>query len=443
MLSSKFKETLWTLIDSSIGSIRTLEKSGALPTIKKRMLSIRTEGSYSWNENEFTNIPMILNHLSVVAEKTTEFAEFILASKADPMIGKHLEKTVGTTETLIYLRAVNFFNFILKLVFETNSEISSFNKQIFDKACAELESILSNDYFHLKYIAILENLDCEIKDGEVGGGIFIKGLSWEEVAELWNDNSLIQSHYPFSNFFYVRPTRIKSVLYISIDEPKIIVDRRNTPIIDPEEVAINRIKPLFERAEMALKLVKIGSVRLGPIIHQQPSLFPGEKLTHSGPAPPANPLFEYKLLSSDLDDLRTLFLALEKVDPSNKAFRIGLDRYNIAVERSTLEDALLDSMICCEAFLLNDIKERGELGFRFALRAANLLGKSSEEKRKIFLFAKNAYKIRSRIAHGNTLTPKQKDSLPDAVDLGRKIAREMVLLNAPRENPNWEEMLFS
>lgn len=442
MLSPEFKEATWKLINYSLGSIRALEESGTLPTIKNRRLSFRTENSYSWNEEEITNFPLISMQLSIAIEKTPEFAEFLSVLKADPLAGNHIDKIVGTTEVQTFFQATDLFRLIITLILKNNPKISNFNRKIFDKAFGQIETILSNQCFRQSYVAILENLDSEIKNEEIGKGIFIKGLTLEEVEELWNEYSLIQSHYHYSNFPYVPPTRIKSVLYITVDEPKIIASQGSQPKVDSGKATINWIKPLFERAVTALKLLKMGSVKLGPIIHNQSPLFPGERLTHSGPASPTKPLFEYRLLPSDLIDLQTLFLALEKIDPSNKTYRIGLDRYNMAVERDLLEDALLDSMICCEAFLLNDIKERGELGFRLALRAAHLLGESSEEKQTIFLSSKNAYNVRSKIIHGNSLSPKQVESLPSVVDLGRKVAKEMVLLNARREKPHWDEMLF-
>jgi hypothetical protein len=114
----------------------------------------------------------------------------------------------------------------------------------------------------------------------------------------------------------------------------------------------------------------------------------------------------------------------------------------MAVERDSLEDAILDSMICCEAFLLDDSQGGGELKFRLSLRAAQLLGIDREDKQKIYNSAKSAYNIRSKIVHGKTLTPEQVEKLPDAIDLGRRIAKEIVLLNAKGEKPNWDEMLF-
>jgi hypothetical protein len=99
-------------------------------------------------------------------------------------------------------------------------------------------------------------------------------------------------------------------------------------------------------------------------------------------------------------------------------------------------------MISCEAFLLNDIEEHGELQFRLALRAAYLLGKTSGEKKAIFKFAKRAYNIRSKIAHGNALTDKEIELLPDAVDFCRRVAKEMVILHSCGRKPDWNSLQF-
>ncbi len=83
-------------------------------------------------------------------------------------------------------------------------------------------------------------------------------------------------------------------------------------------------------------------------------------------------------------------------------------RFNAAVDRTSLEDAIVDHMICAEALFLKDIgspEDRGELGFRLSLRAAVHLESDGEDKRSVFKYMKKGYDLRSAIAHGGAAPP--------------------------------------
>lgn len=95
-------------------------------------------------------------------------------------------------------------------------------------------------------------------------------------------------------------------------------------------------------------------------------------------------------------------------------FGFSIHRFNLAFDRGLLADRLVDLVIAAESLFLGDIKaqDRGELRFRFALRAAKFIKHPSYSEHDIFRVMRQAYDIRSAIVHGGS--PKAKDTrLPD------------------------------
>jgi|GEM_PF-4881439 len=81
-------------------------------------------------------------------------------------------------------------------------------------------------------------------------------------------------------------------------------------------------------------------------------------------------------------------------------------RFNAAMERVLPEDAILDYLITAEALFLSGSgspEERGELGFRLALRASKFLETKETDRLALYKFIKAAYDKRSQIAHGGSL----------------------------------------
>ena len=93
-------------------------------------------------------------------------------------------------------------------------------------------------------------------------------------------------------------------------------------------------------------------------------------------------------------------------------------RFNAAIDRGSLDDSIIDHLICAEALFLKDAgspEDRGELGYRLALRAAYLLEDDVEKKTSVYRFVKKAYGLRSAVAHGSNL-PRTVD-LPSRPDI--------------------------
>jgi hypothetical protein len=96
----------------------------------------------------------------------------------------------------------------------------------------------------------------------------------------------------------------------------------------------------------------------------------------------------------------------------HKSIGLALRRLSYQAGRERIEDELVDILVAAEALYLSDVGHE-ELGFRLALRAAALSdpSKLGMTRREVFDTTKNAYKVRSKIVHGD---------VPRAADLNVK-----------------------
>jgi hypothetical protein len=170
----------------------------------------------------------------------------------------------------------------------------------------------------------------------------------------------------------------------------------------------------------------------------------------------------YELNPETGKEIRRLWMNLKTQSGKPKSLpKICQTRFNLAVDRSSLEDSLIDHMIAAEAFYLKGSGEeetRGELGFRLALRASLFLQETSPNRRDTYRFAKKAYDLRSRVAHGGKLPisirisgRESAISMNTFVDelaalMQNSIRRAIDLFATDREFGTaeyWDELLFS
>lgn len=88
--------------------------------------------------------------------------------------------------------------------------------------------------------------------------------------------------------------------------------------------------------------------------------------------------------------------------------RPALDRFNKALQQRPTGDKALDLAVVLESLIIGD--KRGEIGFRLALRCAQLLSGSLDERRKTKAMVKALYDQRSALAHMNSTSSEVKIS---------------------------------
>jgi len=143
---------------------------------------------------------------------------------------------------------------------------------------------------------------------------------------------------------------------------------------------------------------------------------------------------------------------------------VAIRRYSYAHERHRIEDRVIDLLIAAEALFMSDQDSKnsylGELRYRLSERAGLFIGGSDMAAcKKIFLFMRDAYDIRSKIVHGRTL---KKIRLPEKADGSKMELFEFVMTlqaymrvaihkaidlarqpQAPKSLVLWDELIFS
>ena len=117
----------------------------------------------------------------------------------------------------------------------------------------------------------------------------------------------------------------------------------------------------------------------------------------------------FELLEEEVPHFLELWSLLEQ---GAVRFGFSIHRFNLAFDRGLLADRMVDLVIAAEMLFLSDLDEkyRGELRFRFALRAAKFIEHPSYGEQEIFRIMRQAYDARSAIVHGGS---PEKTHLPD------------------------------
>jgi hypothetical protein len=134
-------------------------------------------------------------------------------------------------------------------------------------------------------------------------------------------------------------------------------------------------------------------------------------------------------------------LALRRLgNPRVRGFPVAIRRFRDSYERHEPDDPerLFDLAIALEALLLNDEETKEQLRFRLSLRAARFLEIGVKERMLVFETVRDLYDMRSKIAHGATIssvTRKEAEKLDalstDAPRLTRRIIAKMLRGDGP------------
>lgn len=116
------------------------------------------------------------------------------------------------------------------------------------------------------------------------------------------------------------------------------------------------------------------------------------------------------------------FFGLNKKDRDR--LRVPMERLNLALQRESRVDRVIDLGIALEALLLSDTgDDRGELSFRLQVRGAWFMGADREERATLAEELRGLYHLRSTAVHTGQLGEHHKGrSIDDWVGLGASLA---------------------
>ena len=265
-----------------------------------------------------------------------------------------------------------------------------FAKDEIDKIYNKIEDFIFSKSIKFSCSARLSGFESDADEINIDEFTKIKKYSEAECKELWRRSSFIRSS-------------------IGIISP---LDYRLEIIFNKNKEDLRRYagegQDELNKALLLLRLFKSSTLRTGIIETKAIQWIPFSGIASSGLEEKLGG--SYKLTKDEVPALIRLWNVIKNITYLNcPSLEIAIHRFNFAHERYNLEDRLIDIMIGFEALYLDDDKE---LRYKSAIRTAILIGKTLEDRKRIFKMMLSAYDQRSNLVHGGKLDQKVKIAYP-------------------------------
>ena len=315
----------------------------------------------------------------------------------DGFVKNHEEKIKELTEFSRCMKlseTLNIENFdkeLFRLLVKISESLKKFD---YDEEKFESFFLMFKDYLfssELIFRITAPLTSHNIKDMDLGDGLKIRGITDEELQELWKR----------STFGGISRDKIPTFKYIIELEYKI--SKNLLPGAHQEKV--EHLNELVT----ALRLFKKGGV--GFSIYQ---------VSPKGWKSRSNiDLCEFSMVlsrtsyggghyvlieESEIGQFKQFWSIYKKIDFQNLKFlKMAINRFNFAYEKKYPEDKLVDYMISFESLFL---KETQELSHRLSARISRFLKDDYDERKDLYSNFKKMYGIRSSIVHGESISSK-------------------------------------
>ncbi len=384
-LSDELQRAWKSFVTRGLHTLKIRSEKEEIPEVEKVSLRVKDGETVE----EVVRVPVydaFLERSKNQLSGLTEYLALVALMRADVSISKHIGQIVRTAYGGGTASLWDYAKFPLARQLE-KAEPFVLDDKLLETTLSELLTFFSKETVVFLHVVPLQNFDSEIEEIRLGPRLRVRRIDKDEL--LWLLNLIVMAGImPFFKAY-----QFKFVIEVTAESPKYLGDQGPPiPVSDPFDL-IGRIVTSF-------RLLKPGKIscsmmRTIPAI-QVPSL------PSSGSSREPVPSWgsKYLLRRGEESTLAEVWQQLEnrdfnKPDPVNVALR----RFNFSVERSQVEDKMIDLMIAFEALLLN---EEGSPTHKLALRFAKLLGNTFEERMTLYKEMKGFYKIRSKIVHGES-----------------------------------------
>jgi hypothetical protein len=163
-----------------------------------------------------------------------------------------------------------------------------------------------------------------------------------------------------------------------------------------------KLVPFVENVLLALRLYKEGDVFCKVIFSESGLSFTFLNPTYEMPNPLHRTIYSIKM--EEIGKIREIFDKITKADFDRRRYlRIACDRFNRSYGRSMHDEKIIDFMIAFEALFLREEKASSQ-GQTIGVGGSMLLGKNDLERKQIYDFLIETYKLRNKIVHGSAIT---------------------------------------
>ncbi len=389
-------------------------------------------GFYSWRDVEIhnhsiklsTRPPILANIHFEFLPLLKEFSDFNKELESDPDYINCKEEIIKNTNIKWDFLIPTFIS--KKLFADYLWEISSLDYYV------DIANIISDnfiDFLNNKettfiYLSILKGLKTDFDQEELFNNIKIKQLTDTDVSNL------IKGKYRFKiddEIFQNRVILEKSIKY------KYGI---------PDGDAFEKINIEFNKIISSLRLLKndaIGRLSTYSMIYQ-PGKLGYDNLISSGYSYNTIPPFcKYSLKKKSLPRLIEIYESIDLIT-KYKNYQLSLSRYESAKIKWIPEDKILDYVIALESIFSEG---SDNVRYKIGMRTACFLGSNYGFKKKVVKLIKDAYDIRSNIAHGSIKKTKTYDANKISNDLSnlfRKCFFKFInIVKTGKKLPNCED----
>ena len=324
--------------------------------------------------------------------------------KSDVVLGPHLDCLVGTSISVSRLEADSILKSLVYAMLDDEGHIA-FTDERFHGKWQELVGVFGTDRIAFKMVAPLPDLVLPAFPLRLNNELVLDLLTNDEVTRCYQVGVI----RPLSLRFPLISREVAVGIRKTIFLPKLI-RRDDEPHELPEagdegsfgSRPLLRDDLVIDDVLSALRLYKSTQIRTIGHVSWTDSywLKGGTSYRVLGQWPYGG---KFELTESEIPQFLELWRTLGE---GAKRFGFSIHRFNLAFDRGLLADRIVDLVIAAEALFLSDIDEkyRGELRFRFALRAAKFIEHPNYCEHDVFRIMRQAYDARSAIVHGGSPT---------------------------------------
>jgi hypothetical protein len=348
--------------------------------------------------------------------------------KSDMIIEPHLDRLVGTSMSTLRLEADTILMSLMYAMLDSDGRLA-FTDERFHSEWQGWVSLFGADQIPFKTVVPLPHLVIPEFPLQLNNELVLDRLTDDEVTRCYQVGVIRPQLSRFPLISREVAVGIRRIIFF----PKLI-RRGDEPHERPETGGEGSFgnRPLLrddlviDDVLSALRLFKHTKIRTAGHASWTDSkwLSAGVSFRVLGQWPYGG---KFELSASEVSHFLDLWHMLEE---GSARFGYSIHRFNLAFDRSLLADRIVDLVIAAEALFLSDLDEkyRGELRFRFALRAAKFIEHPDYSEHDIFRIMRQAYDARSAIVHGGFpretgLPDNQSATLPTFIDAIEELVR--------------------
>jgi hypothetical protein len=417
----------------AIGELLILERGPHVATVEDDSYDRWARGSDGVFRLTRIRVPVLFSEWGFYQDRThglPTFASLVEAIAADPVLSRLIPGVVSAASTTQPLNVDRLVGEMKSTLIDTARGRLEFSEARFQLQWKAISRDLYSDSLNSVTVVLLPGLTVPGElPIEIAAGLEIAALSDAEMTRAVACGLLSAVHMPFTRDIEARAIRHIRRVPKRADVASDLASDLSIAEGDFGERPLLEFHLFTDDVLCALRLVKAASLTSpGAIRYVDSWLVDGSTQFHARPRRPSFGPGVLRLDPGDIAELKSIWASLNGSPLRTKRFiAASLRRFNMAADRYSFEDSIVDLSIAAESLFLDDQQDQ-ELAFRVALRAAHFSDWPEYSRRDTFALVRELYGMRSKIVHGKTLgKPPALPLQPGAsFDEFRKVVEEMM-----------------